>query len=60
MKHLGLILLVLLSLPILLHVYNPSMQLGAWGLILGVIGMTISPLILFVVLLLFVGQKWRS
>ena len=58
MKRLGLLLLVLLSLPILLHVYNPSMQLGGLGMLLGVIGMTLSPLVLFVVLLMFVKEKW--
>lgn len=58
MKRIGLILLVLLSLPALLHIYNPSMQLGGLGLILGVIGMTLSPLILFAVLVWFVAKKW--
>ncbi len=42
----------ILSLPILLHVYNPSMTLGPFlGFLLGYIGMTISPLILFGTLL---------
>lgn len=59
MKKLGLLLLVLLSLPILLFVYNPSMQLGALGLLLGVIGMTVSPAILFIVLFLFVAERWK-
>ena len=59
MKNLSLILLVLLSLPILLHVYNPSMQLGGFGLLLGVIGMTLSPLILFGVLLKHVWSEWK-
>jgi hypothetical protein len=58
MKHFLLILLVLFSLPILLHVYNPSMQLGGLGIFLGVIGMTVSPVILFVCLLLFVKARW--
>ncbi len=58
MKHLSLILLVLFSLPVLLHVYNPSMQLGGLGLLLGVIGMTISPLLIFGVLLKYVYEKW--
>ncbi|MBI1833267.1 MAG: hypothetical protein HYR90_00385 [Candidatus Andersenbacteria bacterium] len=53
-----LILLLLLSLPILLHIYNPSLQLGGWGLVLGFIGMTISPIILFGVLLKFIAERW--
>lgn len=57
-KHLLLVLAVLLSLPILLHVYNPSMQLGGFGLLLGVIGMTISPLILFGALFSLIKKHW--
>ncbi|MCB9808349.1 hypothetical protein H6770_03780 [Candidatus Peribacteria bacterium] len=59
MKKLLLTLLVLLSLPALLFIYNPSMHLGAIGLMLGAIGMTISPVILYTVLLLYVKQKWK-
>lgn len=59
MKNIFLILLVLLSLPVLLFVYNPSMHLGAWGLMLGAIGMTVSPVILFAVLLLYVKEHWK-
>jgi len=47
----ALIAALVLSLPILLHVYNPSMELGALGLLLGIIGMTISPIILFGILI---------
>jgi len=46
-----LLMALVLSLPILLHVYNPSMKLGGMGLLLGIIGMTISPLILFGILI---------
>jgi len=60
MKKLTSLLLLLLSLPILLHVYNPSMQLGGLGLLLGVIGMTISPLILFGVMLKYVADAWKE
>jgi len=46
------IIAFILSLPILLHVYNPSMTLGPFlGILLGVIGWTISPLILFGILI---------
>jgi Mn2+/Fe2+ NRAMP family transporter len=54
-----LIVAVLLSLPILLHVYQPSMRLEALGLLLGVIGMTVSPLILFASLAYLVYREWR-
>ncbi len=41
------ILITLLSLPILLHVYNPSMELGGLGLFLGGIGYFVSPILMF-------------
>lgn len=50
----------ILSLPILLHVYNPSMTLGPFiGISLGVIGMTISPLILFGILIYLIILSWK-
>lgn len=58
MKQCGLIVLTLLSLPILLHVYPPSLQLGGLGLVLGFVGMTISPFILFTILGRFVLKAW--
>ena len=38
MKRVILVLLVLLSLPVLLHIYQPAFQLGAWVFALGWIG----------------------
>jgi Mn2+/Fe2+ NRAMP family transporter len=58
MRKLLLIAAVLLSLPVLLHVYQPSMQLGGLGLALGVIGMTVSPVILFGALAIVVCRGW--
>ena len=58
MRKLGLLSLIILSLPILLHVYQPAWQLGGWGLILGTIGMTLSPLILFGALLYMLAKEW--
>lgn len=52
--------LILLSLPILLFVYQPSMQLGGFGILLGFLGMTVSPLILFVALFYFVKNLWKK
>jgi hypothetical protein len=59
MRKVMLVAAVLLSLPILLHVYNPSMWLEWFGLLLGVIGMTLSPLILFSALAYLVYNEWR-
>jgi len=59
MRKLLLIAAVLLSLPILLHVYQPSLRLEAFGLLLGVVGMTLSPLILFGALAYLVYSQWR-
>jgi hypothetical protein len=47
MRKIVLMLTVLLSLPILLHVYQPAWQLGGLGLVLGAIGISVSPLFLF-------------
>ena len=58
LRRLGLLGLVLASLPILLSVYQPGWQLGGVGIGLGVIGMTLSPLVLFGVLLLWVRARW--
>lgn len=55
-----LVLIFLFSLPILLFVYQPSMRLGGFGLFLGAIGMTVSPLILFGVLVTFIYKKWTE
>ena len=55
-----LILAFILSLPILLHVYNPSMTLGPFlGILLGVIGWTISPLILFGILIYLIIKSQK-
>jgi len=54
-----LIAAILLSLPILLHVYQPSMRLEWFGLLLGIIGMTVSPAILFGSLGYLVYSQWR-
>ena len=53
-----LVLLVLLSVPILLPVYNPPLRLEGLGLILGAIAITISPVLLFGSLLYLVTRLW--
>ncbi len=60
MRKLVLIVLAVLSLPILLHVYQPAWKLEGWGLILGNIGMTLSPLILFGSLLYMIAKEWNK
>lgn len=59
MRRFGLLLLVLLSLPILIHLYQPGlMYFNSAGATLGTIGATISPLILFGLLARFVLIGW--
>ena len=41
------ILITLFSLPILLHVFNPSLKLEGLGFLLGVIGYYVSPILIF-------------
>ena len=60
MRRFVLAALAALSLPILLHVYQPAWKLEGWGLILGVIGMSLSPLILFGALLYMIGKEWNK
>jgi hypothetical protein len=54
-----LIFALILSLPILLPLYNPSLNLGSIGILLGFIGMTISPIILFGVLILSIKNSGK-
>ena len=58
LKRMLLVLLVLLSLPIVLPVYNPSLRLEGWGFLLGGIAVTISPLVLFGSLFYLVTRLW--
>jgi hypothetical protein len=41
-------------------VYKPAWKLEGWGLMLGMLGMTLSPLILFGSLLYMVGKGWNK
>lgn len=58
MRRAGLSALVVFSLPILFHLYQPSIDLGGLGLFLGAIGYLVSPLILFGVLFFWMRAKW--
>ena len=55
-----LLVLVLLSLPALLHIYQPPLQLGEWLFTLGWIGQKVSPLILFGALAYAVIKEWNG
>jgi hypothetical protein len=59
MRRIGLILMGLLSLPILLFVYQPSVDFGALAYVLGTIGRTLSPLILFAALAYLIAKEWN-
>lgn len=54
------ILITLFSLPILLHVYNPSMKLEGLGFLLGAIGYYISPILIFGTLLWLIYKSTKS
>lgn len=53
------ILITLFSLPILLHVFNPSLKLEGLGFLLGVIDYYVSPILIFGTLfwLIYKSQK---
>lgn len=59
MKRHLIVAMVLLSLPALLHIYQPAWQLGGFGLMLGAIGYTLSPLILFTCLMYVAILQWQ-
>jgi hypothetical protein len=54
------IVLIILALPILLPIFNPSLHLGGWGLLLGAMAYTISPLALVVVIILVIIDLLRK
>ena len=59
MKKLWVLLVILLTLPVYLFIFNPSVQLGAFGLLLGVIGTFISPLLILFLLYYYARHEWR-
>ena len=59
MRRIGLLMLLVLSLPILLFVYQPALPLGGTAFILGTIGRTLSPLILFGALAYVIATHWK-
>lgn len=59
MKKIIVILVVLLTLPVYLFIFQPSMQLGAFGLLLGMVGMFISPLLILFLLYYYARNEWQ-
>lgn len=57
MKKILLIIIFLLTLPMLLFVYQPSWELGGFGLLLGFIGMTLSPILAYGLLIYFIVKE---
>lgn len=60
MRKILVVILAILALPVFLFVYQPSWQLGGFGLLLGALGMTISPLILLGFLIYVVVLELRK
>ena len=59
-KALTYVLITLFSLPILLHVYNPSMKLEGLGFLLGAIGYYISPILIFGTLIYQIKKSLKN
>ena len=59
MKKIWIVLVVLLTLPVYLFIFNPAWQLGGLGLLLGAIGTFISPILILYLLIYFVRGEWR-
>lgn len=60
MRKIIVVILALLALPVFLFVYQPSWQLGGFGLLLGGLGMTVSPLIVLGALVYMVVKEWQK
>ena len=59
MRRFALVVLAVLSLPILLFVYQPAVPLDGLAYILGTIGRTLSPLILYGSLAYLIAREWN-
>ena len=59
-NRIGVLLLILFSLPIFLHVYNPAMKLGGFGLLLGMIGYYISPILILLSFIYLFKQSGKG
>ena len=59
MKKIFVLLVIFLTLPALLFIFSPNWQLGSLGLILGVIGNFVSPVLILYLLYYFAVGEWR-
>lgn len=59
MNRIALVCLILLSLPILLFVYQPGWSFGGYAHFIDILGKTLSPLILFSALWYTVRGEWN-
>jgi len=53
-------LLILFSLPLILILINPSMELGGFGIFLGVVGTYISPIVILGVILYILNSSIKK
>ncbi|HEY4488092.1 MAG TPA: hypothetical protein VJB97_01070 [Candidatus Paceibacterota bacterium] len=60
MKKTAAVFIVLLGLPVFLFIYQPSWQLGGIGLLLGGIGVTLTPIVILISLLYTAYKLWTS
>jgi hypothetical protein len=59
MKKIWVILVVLLTLPVYLFIFQPQIQLAGTGILLGAIGTFVSPIAILYLLVYFVRHAWR-
>lgn len=59
MKKIWVILVVLLTLPVYLFIFQPAWPLGSFGILLGAIGMFVTPIIILYLLYYFASREWR-
>ena len=60
MKKVAAIAVVLLGLPAFLFIFQPSLQLGGLGLALGMIGITLTPIVVLGSLLFTAYKLWTA
>lgn len=53
------LLLVLGVVPVFFFIYQPSLQLGGLGLMIGYVGVTATPIIILYLLCYFIRREWR-
>jgi len=59
MKKLLVLLVILMVMPVFLFIFQPNWQLGGLGLLLGVIGIYVTPLAILFLLYYYVRIEWK-